>query len=94
MKKYINANIKASEPPEKQDETTDCPECNTSLLEAGIDEKVAISGAGYLYHRNNGGSLQDDGVEDTEYDIDDNIRYNCGGCGYELNYSDVENLIN
>lgn len=94
MKKYIDANIKASEPPEKQEDTIDCPECEKSLLEVGIDEKVAISGHGFLYHREYSGSLQDEGVTDTEYDIDDNIQYNCGDCGYELEYSDVENLIN
>ena len=90
MKKYINANIKASEPPKEQDT---CPNCNKSLLEVGIDEKVSIGGEGWLYHREYNGRLQDDGLTDAEYDIDDNIRYNCGGCRYTLEYSEVENLI-
>ena len=90
MKKYINANIKASEPPKEQDT---CPNCNKSLLAVGIDEKVTIIGEGWLYHREYSGSLGSDGVEDAEYDYDDNIRYNCGGCSYELLLEEVGNLL-
>ena len=92
MKKYIDANIKASEPPKEQEQKT-WPNCNKNLLEVGINENVAISGDGFLYHRVYNGSLENDGVEDADYDIYDTIRYRCGDCNYELEYDEISNLL-